>query len=607
MKRITIACLLEDRQSAVAELGRLGTVHVTPLTAPASEELDSLRKESEKLSRIVAYFQNLGVKPEKESALTPSQLVEQASASLDMVKKCEEEQTAVEKSLEQLRPWGSFDKKAIEALEAHGLHVYLCQANASKLPKLEKDATIRVIHQERSELFFAVFSASPIPENSLPLATLPEKTSVAELQKDYNDIQTREDKYRAALEELAAGQGDKLAKYQQELSQRTDFAKARDGMAASEHLCFLRGYVPENKVDAVREAARTHGWAIRYEDVPEDDAAVPTHLIIPKPFRMAQAIFDFVGILPSYHEVDVSISMLIFLSLFCGMLVGDAGYGAIFLVTVGILRHRCKDAKTKDGLTLLLIMSACIFVWGALTGSWFSIPTEKLPRVFQGLPWLTDQVNKDKHIQLLCFFIGAIQMSLARVWRTVLTLLKINFKQDSTASFLRKVREALGHVGWAFFLWGSYGLAKLLLVDGKEISALSGTFCTCYGIGFVLIALGSINWGSFVDVIYSPFTFLNTFVDTLSYIRLFAVGGSTFYIADSFNKMAAMVYGDHLWAIPFALLILLVGHALNVALALMGVLVHGIRLNTLEFSGHMDISWAGQAYKPLQNPDANKQ
>ena len=32
----------------------------------------------------------------------------------------------------------------------------------------------------------------------------------------------------------------------------------------------------------------------------------------------------------------------------------------------------------------------------------------------------------------------------------------------------------------------------------------------------------------------------------------------------------------------------------------MSVLVHGVRLNVLEFSGHASVTWSGQEYRPLK-------
>jgi len=48
-----------------------------------------------------------------------------------------------------------------------------------------------------------------------------------------------------------------------------------------------------------------------------------------------------------------------------------------------------------------------------------------------------------------------------------------------------------------------------------------------------------------------------------------------------------------------AALVLLAGHTLNILLAAMGVLVHGIRLNTLEFAGHLGLQWTGIRFSPF--------
>ena len=50
----------------------------------------------------------------------------------------------------------------------------------------------------------------------------------------------------------------------------------------------------------------------------------------------------------------------------------------------------------------------------------------------------------------------------------------------------------------------------------------------------------------------------------------------------------------------FAILILTVGHGLNMILNVLSVIVHGVRLNTLEFSSHLGMSWTGFKYKPFQ-------
>ena len=93
---------------------------------------------------------------------------------------------------------------------------------------------------------------------------------------------------------------------------------------------------------------------------------------------------------------------------------------------------------------------------------------------------------------------------------------------------------------------------------------------------------------------------VNTFTDIVSYIRLFAVGLATVAVADAFNKMA-LGFGFSSLASGFiTALILVAGHLFNIVLCAMSILVHGIRLNVLEFSNHMNMEWSGFRYHPFR-------
>ena len=115
-----------------------------------------------------------------------------------------------------------------------------------------------------------------------------------------------------------------------------------------------------------------------------------------------------------------------------------------------------------------------------------------------------------------------------------------------------------------------------------------------------MVLVGGVDWRDVGAICNFPFDLIGSFTDTLSYVRLFAVGMSGTYMAQSFNNMGMDLWHISPWLIPVALLVILFGHTLNVALAFMSVLVHGVRLNTLEFSNHAGIRWGGQAFKPLK-------
>ncbi len=107
----------------------------------------------------------------------------------------------------------------------------------------------------------------------------------------------------------------------------------------------------------------------------------------------------------------------------------------------------------------------------------------------------------------------------------------------------------------------------------------------------ILAGLGG-AFNTFLDAISS-------FSNIISYIRLFAVGMATVAIATAFNDMAAgMMDGP---AIIGGVIILFIGHSLNLVMGLLSVMVHGIRLNLLEFSGQLGLEWTGYKYVPFKD------
>ena len=97
---------------------------------------------------------------------------------------------------------------------------------------------------------------------------------------------------------------------------------------------------------------------------------------------------------------------------------------------------------------------------------------------------------------------------------------------------------------------------------------------------------------------------VNVFSDIVSYIRLWAVGLAGGAISATVNDMAGPMLGGAL--IFFGVLLLVFGHGLNMILNVLSVIVHGVRLNTLEFSSHLGMSWSGFAYEPFCETAENK-
>ena len=596
MKKVTIVCLADDQEQSLVELRKLGSVHVVPTaTETNSAVLDDLRREHAELVQVLFYLRSLKLtEADRQVADTPmvddEACCRECGAALTRLRHLNERCVTLDREISRLEPWGQFDMAALERLKARGWHTALVihpqppkgvDWLAKYTEEVDEDEPIYeyVVARQKGQLHSLLVSRRDLSGLGLPMANFPEGSDLEALRRMRQEACHERSVCEKLLRRHAAVDLASLNQVAQRLESKIRFEQTREGMGKSGgRLTFLQGYVPEAQLDELRELAHGKGWAIRYEEVADDDMEVPTKLLIPKAFRMAQVVLDFIGIVPGYREVDVSVSLLVFLALFCGMLIGDAGYGAIF--TLGSLWFFLKakklgDRKMVESGRLLLVMSLSVVGWGTLTGNWFGL---KAP----GLPWFTQDQNNE-HIQLFCFFLGAGHMALAHLWRAKLS---------------HGWRDRLANVGWALFLGGNYFTVKGMLIDGSF-----GDFTIpkwLYIAGTALIVCFGINWRSISDIINSPFTFINSFGDLLSYVRLFAVGLSSLEIAKAFNAMAAGIWSGNHWLIPIGILVLGIGHLLNVALAVMSVLVHGIRLNTLEFSGHIGLEWSGRPYRPFQ-------
>ena len=594
MDKVTVVCLEEDKTQTLKRLGELGILHIVPAVQPVSDELTTLHQEATDLERTITRLKTFPLDKQHKEPLPPiapdtaaEPLLHEIQADFNRMADAQATLQQLKAQLAQIEPWGDFDWNVLDALEAQGWHVALCTAAAGHLPDFPEGCFHAVVGKLNKTVYFAAFSKEPMDFLDSFSAQLPH--GVTRISLVNRIALTAAEEYDAYDKLAAAARNGSIAILEAKLARlrkKTDFCNAYYGMGRElGTLAFLQGYVPESQVDALRNEAAECGWAISYDEVEQDDHQVPTELIVPKAFRMAQQIFDFVGVLPGYTEADVSVSVFVFLSIFCGILVGDAGYGALFMLLTGWLWAKAKDDHARDGFKLLFVMSTCTLVWGALSGNWFGLPPNPdargIMKLFGGLKWLSQDSTGD-HVKFLCFFIGALHLSIARIWK---------------AAISSTITQRLGNIGWALFLWANFYTVRALIIGGT-FGLLPKLM---YAIGTVLILAFSINWKDIGDVFYMPFQFINSMVDVMSYIRLYAVGLSSLYIAQSFNGMSTSIWQISPYLVPAGLLVILIGHALNVALACMGVMVHGIRLNTLEFSNHIGLEWGGRPYRPFTN------
>lgn len=583
MKKTTIVCLAQDQAQSLKRLQKLAVMHIIPVSAPTSARLDELRRRQSQVEGLMFRldeYKDQPVPQDATAATDAQECLENALAAVEEVRSGTERLRQLEAAMAQLAPWGQFDFAVPKQLAALGWNTILCCCSNGEEVKLPEDAVVAEVANVSGKRYFAVFTQKEPSQLRLPVASFPCGSDLKQLE---GEIVAQKSKLEAAQNDLAihaALNRQLLAQASEALVGELSFEQARRSMGeAGQELLWLTGFVPQSRLDELRGVAQQEGWAIRYEDVDPEDPAVPTQLEVRRPFGIAKIVLDFIGLVPGYSEIDVSVSVLVFLSLFSGMLVGDAGYGALFTIisAAGLYcANRRKDQSKAAAMRLFLVISLCVLGWGALSGNWFGLS-------WGGISWLTDDKDS-RNIKLLCFFIGAGHMILAHLWKSAV---------------VHNLRERLNNIGWALFMCGNFFTVKGMLVDNGDFGDFTiPTYI--YIAGATLILLFGVRWTKVAEIINAPFTFISSFGDMLSYIRLFAVGISSLEIARAFNEMSAAMWQDNLWMLPVGLLMLLFGHLLNIGLAMMGVLAHGIRLNTLEFSSHIGLEWKGRQYAPFK-------
>ena len=611
MKKIIVVAP-QDRKSAMLDgIRDMGVLHVSEMAAPDSTLSDKLAG----LSRMKAVL--LEQKAALDKAASKSKTGKGGAAKADallvegkefddyhasLVSAVDEKRALSEEILRMtvlrdgISKWGDFNPSELRSLEDAGLSFsfyIIGKKEVALLPEDVRYITLKAVDKQNAIAVLGELG----PEYASARFNVPEK-GVSQLTAE---IEKKNARIRE-LDELVSSSVKLIPSYDKAIAVLTDeivYHSVSDGAGTEEGLTLISGFIPESDLSVFRETAGKNCWAYALDDPAEDDP-VPTKVRYNKVTKMMKPLFDMLGTVPGYREYDISMWFLLFLSLFFGMIIGDAAYGVIFLI-LGVVLH-IKTKKCSNLNLLLYVMSIATIAWGSVTGTWFGaeaamkIPLLKslvIPSIANYPEYFgIESVSAQNAVMKFCFSIGMIQLSLACLMNVVR-----NWKKKSLAF--------IADFAWLAMIISIYFLA-LMLVIGESVN-MTVVFAVVIGGLVTVILFGAQEPGqSFGKGVKAGLggaftTFLDTisaFGNVMSYIRLFAVGMASLAIAQSFNGMASSMLKG--WAFPAGMLILIVGHGLNIIMGMLSVVVHGVRLNLLEFSGQLGMEWAGIPYEPFR-------
>ena len=597
MKKIIVLAPSERKEALIAGIRDLGVIHITEKAAPdagLSARLSDLTKMRSVLSEMPKAGQKdiltgAAFEALHKSLVSATEEKRQISESLIKMK--------VER--EKIAKWGDFNPQDLDKLSEKGLYFSFYLISQKEIENIPEDCRYIVLKSIDKQCAIAAIDELPSSFNSSRFA-IP-KLGVSQMDADMARKRARLEAIEAQLAESAS----RISSYDKAIRTLTDeivYKSVDNGAIAEESLSLLCGFIPEADLGSFKDAAGKNCWAYALDDPSEEDP-VPTKVRYNKVTRIMKPVFDMLGTVPGYREYDISMWFLLFLSLFFGMIIGDAAYGVIFLLVAVLLNVKSKKCSNLN--LLLYVMSIATVVWGSLTGTWFGsqkameisfLRSLVIPSIANYPEYFgMDSSSTQNALMQFCFAVGTIQLSLACLMNIVR-----KWKEKSLAF--------VADFAWLAMIISIYFLA-LMLVIGAEIN-ITLVFEIIIGGLLLVIVFGaqapgqSFGKGLKAGLGGAFTTFLNTisaFGNVMSYIRLFAVGMASLAIAQSFNDMASgMLKG---WAFPAGVFVLVIGHALNIVMGLLSVVVHGVRLNLLEFSGQLGMEWAGIPYEPFRKND----
>ncbi len=572
MRHVTLIVRAQDNEALLAELGALGLVHLAPRPA-GGEAVEHSRQRLADVSRLIQRLEAMEVAPREATADVDGLLAR--SARLEdhhrQVKHLEA------KLVRELRAWESFgevEPETVRALRAGGLRVCFCRgvgaekhADAVWLPTRPGYGVMVGLHQDCGA-------------HGGDCVALPVR-GPRRIRGHLANLHALEDKYHREQVGMAAALPSLRAE-KERLGNELEFLLAREGMEGDGTLRWIEGFIPEERADDLGRVAEAAGAAVVLR-APRESDPTPTLLKQNAVVSWIRPVYDFLGVTPGYTEVDVGWSFLLFLGLFSGMIIGDAGYGFLLIALVAGL-NLLKPGTRGRFANLLLLMGGATLVWGLLTGNVFGMGEPPFGLVALRVPALTET----QPLMRVCFVLGALHLTLAHAW-----------------NFVRKVRtpQCLAELGWIGSTWCMYFITGMMVLNEPLPVWVPGAFAASAGLIVVFMTPPRKFKEDWVQHMMLPLSFVNNFVDVVSYVRLYAVGMAGLALSQSFNAMILGTEGGPargLLATAVSMLVLVLMHGLNFILAGLGVMVHGIRLNTLEFASHIGLTWSGIPYKPFR-------
>lgn len=405
---------------------------------------------------------------------------------------------------------------------------------------------------------------------------------IAQIEQELVDLNGEAVRYLEVMDEIKL-LFDYFSYKKEKIEQQGNFRRTEKEVAVA-----FEAWVPEVKCEFVQQAVleKTKNIVIDFDD-PKEGEMPPTMTTNGKVVRAFESVTNMYSA-PSYYENDPNFSVMIFFFIFFGFMVSDAGYGLLLAIAGFFVYKRFKLENGMKNLALIIALGGLsTIVWGILFGGIFSISIEGT--IFEKL-CLFSPLDNPLAVLGLSLGLGVVQIMYGLGMKAAQLIKRGQWK------------DALMDIGSWYLLFIGIGVLALGLVPGFEFFGNAGLYLAGAGALCLILTQGRAKKGFFgkaLGGVGSLYGLVNYVSDILSYSRLFGLGLATGVIGMVFNEIA-MVFINLIPVAGYvvALVFILVGHTMNVGLAVLGAYVHDCRLQFIEFFGKF-YEGGGHVFVPL--------
>ena len=607
MTKYSFILLTGEKEGFLEQLQELGVVDISRSVKPIDSDSSVMFHKAERAKKVLEFLEGINYSKDADAEAIAKATVKIEGDPVDFIEECRAKLTELhaalahaEKQLQATLPWGEYDKKALDGLKDLGYAIRYYAVDAKKFDESWGELyPLQVVENNGKKVWFVTVAPKgeaysfPVQEVAAPEITSAEAASdIARIKTEITDCKAgllNAKDYIPAIKEACNSDLVELDRY---------LAKEAGEGAAEDMITVFTGFAPvENDAELV-EAFDKMGVLYIKEDAAQEDNP-PIKLRNNWFTRQFECFTEMYG-MPVYSEFDPTPILAPFYLLFFAMCLGDAGYGIVLLLFGLMLNKGWLKVGMFDGLgNIIALLGAGTMVVGTVLGTFFGIGMHDASWVPEWMKSLMIVGDVDVpgvgvlNIQmLLAMGIGIFHICVAMTVKAICYTKRFGWKEN------------IATWGWLILIVG--GVLTGLLALGKLLSpeAIKWALIIIGAVSALAIYIFNtpgrnplINVGAGLWDTYNMAT--GILGDVLSYLRLFALGLAGGMLGQAFNNLALSVKGDAVMTwVPFVL-ILIVGHVINILLSSLGAFVHPMRLTFMEYFKNAGYEGKGSSYNPL--------